>query len=68
MLEWLKQSIELSAKMRWLKTIDKELDKCNELKKEYSRRQYIIKSLIEEYNKIYGEDITIQKEGEQVDR
>ena len=56
MLKLLKQSFDLWCKMRWLKTIDKECDKYNKLKRELDRSRHVISELLKEYNKIYGVD------------
>ena len=62
MAELLKQSFELFIKKRWLKTIDKECDKYNKIKRKLSRQQYVVNSLLAEYKKIYGEDLRTPKE------
>ena len=62
MAELLKQSFELFVKKRWLKTIDKECDKYNKIKSKLSRQQYVVNSLLEEYKKIYSEDLRTPKE------
>ena len=62
MAELLKQSFELFIKKRWLKTIDKECDKYNKIKRKLSRQQYVVNSLRAEYKKIYGEDLRTPKE------
>lgn len=61
----LKQSFELSAKMRWLKTIDKENDKYKKLIEKSNRQLYIVNELLKEYHKKYGENLrNIKKGGE----
>ena len=66
MAKLLKQSFELFVKNRWLKIIDKECNKYNKIKRKLSRQQYVVNSLLEEYKKIYGEDLRTPKErGEQ---
>ena len=62
MAELMKQSLELLVKKRWHKTIDKESDKYNKLKSKLFRQQYVVNSLLEEYKKIYGEDLRTSKE------
>ena len=62
MAELLKQLFELFVKKRWLKTIDKECDKYKKLKSKLFRQQYVVNSLLEEYKKIYSEDLRTQKE------
>lgn len=62
MAELLKQSFELFVKNRWLKTIDKEFEKYNQIKSKLFRQQYVVNSLLAEYKKIYGEDLRTPKE------
>ena len=62
MAELLKRSFELFVKKRWLKIIDKECDKYNKIKGKLSRQQYVVNSLLAEYNKIYGEDLRTPEE------
>lgn len=62
MAELLKRSFELFVKKRWLKIIDKECDKYKKLKRKLSGQQYVVNSLLEEYKKIYGEDLRTPKE------
>ena len=63
MAELLKRSFELFVKKRWLKTIDKECDKYNKIKSKLSRQQLVIKSLLERYMEIYGEELRNQVKG-----
>ena len=53
----LKQSFELTVRTRWLKTIDKEVDKRNKLKIKLDTSQYIIDELVKEYEKKYNDKI-----------
>ena len=62
MAELLKRTFELFVKKRWLKTIDKECDKYKKLKSKLFRQQYVVNSLLEEYKKIYSEDLLTPKE------
>lgn len=62
MAELLKQSFELFVKKRWLKIIDKEYNKYNKIKRKLSCQQYVVNYLLEEYKKIYGEDLRTPKE------
>lgn len=62
MLKLLKQSFDLWCKMRWLKTIDKECDKYNKLKRELDCSRHVISELLKEYNKIYGVDLREREE------
>ena len=62
MAELLKRSFELFVKKRWLKIIDKECNKYNKIKSKLYRQQYVVKSLLAEYKKKYGEDLRPPKE------
>ena len=53
----LKQSFELTVRTRWLKTIDKEVNKRNKLKIKLDASQYIIDELIKEYENKYNDKI-----------
>lgn len=63
MYELIKRSFELFVKKRWLKTIDKEIDKYNKLKSKLFRQQYVVNSLLEEYRKKYGESLRTPLKG-----
>lgn len=58
----LKRTFYFIAKMRWLKTIDKECNKYNKLKKKLLKQQLIVNAFIEAYSKVYGEDFRKPKE------
>ena len=66
MVELLKRSFELFIKRKWLKTIEKEIDKYNKIKHKFYRQRYVVNSLLEEYKEIYGENLRtlIEKGGE----
>ena len=59
----LKRSFDLWVKKRWLKAIEKETDKCNKLSKKLLRQKYVLNSLLNEYMKIYGEDLRPTEKG-----
>ena len=61
--ELLKRSFDLWVKKRWLKTIEKENDKCNKLSKKLLMQKYVLNSLLDEYMKKYGEDLRPTKKG-----
>lgn len=63
MRELLKRSFDLWVKKRWLKTIEKETDKCNKLSKKLLIQKCVLNSLLDEYMKIYGEDLRLTKKG-----
>ena len=59
MKELLKQSFELWCKKRWLKAIDKEIDRYNNLYQKANRQHYVLSKMINRFNEIYGEDLTL---------
>lgn len=59
MKELLKQSFELWCKKRWLKAIDKEINRYNHLYQNTQRQHYVFSKMINRFNEIYGEDLTI---------
>ena len=61
MKELLKRRFELWVKMRWLKTIDKEVRKRQKLSSKYHRQEYVVEKLVNEYNKLYA-DLAIKSE------
>lgn len=60
--ELLKRSFELRVKMRWLKTIDKEVKKRRKYFFKYKRQEYVVNKLVEEYNNIYADFRTSKSE------
>ena len=60
--ELLKRSFELRVKMRWLKTIDKEVKKRRKYFFKYKRQEYVVNKLVEEYNNIYADFKTSKSE------
>lgn len=57
LIELLKKNSELSKKMKFLKKIDKEVDKYNKIKKELLCQQRLVNFLVEEYKNEYGENL-----------
>jgi hypothetical protein len=55
--ELIKQSFELWVKKRWLKEIDRAIDRYKKTYAKATREHYVMNKLIEEYKKIYGEDL-----------
>ena len=53
MKKLLKQTFELLVRKRWLKTIDKEINKMQKYKTKYNVQRYVIDHLVAEYNKRY---------------
>lgn len=59
MKELLKEYFELWCKKRWLKSIDKEIDRYNHLYQKTMRQHNILSTMINRYNEIYGEDLSL---------
>lgn len=57
LIELLRKNSELSKKMKFLKKIDKEVDKYNKIKKELLCQQRLVNFLVEEYKNKYGENL-----------
>lgn len=55
MIKLFKQTFELWVKMRWLKTIDKEVKKRRKYFFKYKRQEYVVNKLVEEYNNLYAD-------------
>ena len=55
MRKLLKQRFELWIKMRWLKTIDKEIKKRRKYLFKYKKQEYVVSKLVEEYNNLYAD-------------
>ena len=62
MKELLAKRYELWVRMLWLKTINKEVDKRNKAYEKYQRKAYVVKKLVEEYNRKYGDRRTSESE------
>ena len=54
----LKQTFELWVKMRWLKTIDKEVEKMRKYKTKYLQKRYVVDQLWGYYNRKYSDSTT----------
>ena len=59
MKELLKQSFELWCKKRWLKAIDKQINKYEHLRQKMDRQYYVLSAMINRYNEIYGDNLTL---------
>lgn len=60
--EMIKKSFDLWVKMRWLKTIDKEVKKRTKYFFKFKRQEYVVNKLVEEYNNLYA-DSKFKSEG-----
>ena len=59
MKELLKQSFELWCNKRWLKAIDKQINKYDNLRQKMERQYYVLSAMINRYNEIYGDNLTL---------
>lgn len=53
------RTFEMFVQKRWLKTIDKEIDKYNKLKGKCDHQMHVISGLLKEYNKLYGTNFNL---------
>lgn len=53
----LKRTFELWVKKRWLKEINKAVDRYNKTYAKATREHYVMSKLIEEYNKLYSDNL-----------
>lgn len=63
MLELLKRWFNLSLKQYRLNLIDKECDKYFDLKRKLKLQGAFVNLMVEEYKKIYGEDLRTPQKG-----
>ena len=59
MQELLRQYFELERKKIWLKAIDKEIDRYNNLHNKTKRQYYVLSTMVNRYNEIYGDNLTL---------
>lgn len=69
MKEFIREMIELSARKRWLKEIDRQLETVNrsirEVRRSHQavdRQKLILQGLIDEYNKRYHDGLCVKEE------
>lgn len=55
MRELIKKSFDLWVRTRWLKMIDKEIKKRDELLNRYNRQKYVVSELFKRYCELYPE-------------
>ena len=53
LIKLIKKSIDISMRMRWLKSIEKSLDKRHKLYQAYKREIFVTNQLVKEYNERY---------------
>ena len=59
MKELLRQYFELERKKIWLKAIDKEIDRYKHLYHKTNNQHHILSTMVNRYNEIYGDDLTL---------
>lgn len=57
MIELIKEWLELTVKQNWMKTIDREVDKYNKLKRKMDVQNHVVHKLVEKYNELYPNDM-----------
>lgn len=53
----LKESFALWVKKKWLKEIDRAVERYKKAQAKAESERYVMSRLLEEYKKIYGEDL-----------
>lgn len=68
MIDFIRALIELSAKERWLKEIDRQLESVNRAirkvdraKQNVDRQKFVLQKLIDEYNMRYHDGLNVQE-------
>jgi hypothetical protein len=56
LIHLIKESFELSVKMRWLKQIEKAIHKREKLYEDYQRQGFVISDLVSRFNELYPDD------------
>lgn len=57
MTELIKRSFELWCKKRWLKEIDRSIDRYKKACAKAHREHYVMSALINKYNELYNENL-----------
>ena len=53
LIKLIKESFEVSVRMRWLKEIEKAIDKRNKTYQDYRRQELVIAELVNRFNELY---------------
>lgn len=59
-MSYIKRIYSIWCRMRWLKRIDREVDRYNHLKQKMNRQRYVIKELTKGYTEAYGESLNAE--------
>ena len=57
MLDLLKRSFDIFVKKRWLKEIDKAIDRHKKAQTKANREYYVLTKLVEAYNEKYNDNL-----------
>ena len=58
--QMLVESFDLWYKMRWLKMINREVDKGRKLAEKLQRNRIVTVRLVQRYNELFGENLTLK--------
>jgi len=61
MKELIKSTFNLWIKRRWLKSIERDVDKYNRLDRKLKTQAFIVHSMIKRYHEIYGEELLVKE-------
>ena len=64
LIKLIKESFDLSVKKRWIKEIQKAVDKQDKAHKDYCRHGIVVRELIKSYNEKYPDSKIKLKGGE----
>jgi DNA-binding transcriptional regulator GbsR (MarR family) len=62
-LELLKRMFQMLAEKRWLKEIDKAVDRYKKAQSKANREYFVMKKLCERYNELYHRNLMEVKDG-----
>ena len=62
-LERFKRTFEMWAEKRWLKEIDKAVDRYKKAQSKANREYFVMKKLCERYNELYHRNLMEVKDG-----
>lgn len=62
MRELIKRTFNLWCEKRWLKEIDRAIERYRKTQLKANREHHVMKALVEEYNKLYKRDLMEAKD------
>lgn len=63
LIELLKRSFEIFVKKRWLKEIDRAIDRYHKTQSKANRQYYVMNALVKRYNELYNENLGVKGNG-----